>query len=250
MIRVALLALALLAAPASARERVVAALDQNRIAISAGFDGSEVLIYGALAGVVDVEGLGVAVRLTGPPVPVAVHKKTRVMGIWTNAEALNAPAAPSYFAVATTGPFFETLTPEEDRRWEVSADRAMRALASWPELPERAEFLAALTRLRREAGRYIVAPGGVELIEGALFRTRFELPADIEEGVYDARILLTRDGRVIDVFETEVNVAKVGVERWLHDLAMRQPWLYGIGAVAAALLTGLFVAEGFRLLRR
>lgn len=245
-----LLALGLLAAPAAAQERVVAALDQNRIAISADFDGSELLIYGALAGVEDAEGLGVVVRLSGPPVSVAVHKKARIWGVWTNAEALTAPAAPSYYAVATTGPFFDTLDPAEDRRWEISAGRAMRALAAWPELPERAEFLAALARLRREAGRYVIEPGGVELIDGALFRTRFALPADIEEGPYEARILLTRRGEVIDVFETEVNVAKVGIERWLHDLALRQPWIYGFGSVAVALLAGLIAAEAFRLLRR
>ena len=47
MVRLLLLLLAV-ALPASAEEEVVAGLSQNRIAITANFDGSELLIFGAV----------------------------------------------------------------------------------------------------------------------------------------------------------------------------------------------------------
>ena len=47
MIR-ALPALLLLALPAVAEESIVAGMSQNRVSITADFDGSEILIYGAV----------------------------------------------------------------------------------------------------------------------------------------------------------------------------------------------------------
>jgi glycine cleavage system pyridoxal-binding protein P len=44
MIRAALLALGLMTLPAQAGEEIVSGLSQNRVAITANFDGSEILI--------------------------------------------------------------------------------------------------------------------------------------------------------------------------------------------------------------
>ena len=239
---------------AEARERVVAALSQNRIAITAGFEGSEIFVYGAIARdrpASDGEApIGVVVRIAGPSEPVIVRRKDRVLGVWANVEAARVDAAPSFYAVASTGPLHETLSHTEDLRLGVSLERALRFVDAGEAAARREEFLDAIVRLRRENGRYVLAPGGVTVTEGVLFRTSIKLPANIVEGVYEARVLLTRDRAVIDDFEAQIVVRKEGLERLIYDLSRRRPALYGVLSIAVALAAGFGASEAFRYLRR
>lgn len=250
MIRLALLLL--LAAGAARAERVVAALDQSRIAISSDFSGSEIFVYGALAGVEQSGAgtLGVVIAVTGPPAPVVVRRKDRLAGIWTNAESARLAEAPSYFALASTGRLFDTISHTEDLRHSVSLERTMRLVDGDADQAARDDFVDAAIRLRQAQGRFVLQEGGVQLLGGVLFRARFPLPANIVEGVYSARVFLTRERVVVDSFRGEVAVRKVGIERILSDLAEGQPLLYGLFAVMMAAAAGVAASEAFRWFKR
>ena len=244
--------LALCAAPALAQERVVADVSQNRIAITAGFDGTELFVFGAVAR--DAPAAApppdVVVRIAGPDQPLIVRRKDRRFGVWVNSAAERVGAAPSYYAVAATGPLRETLSFTEDLRHRVSLEHALRLVDADSAGAARQAFLDAVVRLRRASGLYALAPGGVALSDGTLFRASFALPANIVEGAYAVTVLLTRDGAVIDSYETEIDVAKAGLERWLFETAQRRPWLYGALAILVALAAGLAASELFRWLKR
>jgi uncharacterized protein (TIGR02186 family) len=248
--RAALLGLAF-AAPAAA-ERLVADVSQNRIAITAGFEGSELFVFGAIARDAPAQEPPpqVIVRIAGPAAPLIVRRKARVAGVWVNSAAERIAAAPSYYAVASTGPLREGLSFTEDLRHRVSLENVLRIIDAESTGAERQAFLDAAVRLRRANGLYDLAPGGVSLEDGVLFRASFALPANIVEGDYAVTVLLTRDGAVIDSVQTEIDVAKAGIERWLYDLARRQPLIYGALAIALALAAGLAASELFRWLRR
>jgi uncharacterized protein (TIGR02186 family) len=260
MIRLIVMVAVLVAlSPARAQDdapfaRVIAALNQNRIAITAGFDGSEIFVYGAIARerLSDAApgDLGVLVTIVGPSAPVIVRRKERTLGIWINRESATVSAAPSFYAVATTGPFYETISYTDDLRYDVSLDRGLRFVGATEQISNRDAFLEAVVRLRRADGLYILNPGGVDVIGNTLFRTSFTLPANIVEGVYRARVLLTRERDVIDVFETEIDVAKAGIERAVFDLAQQQPLIYGLLSILVALLSGYGASEFFRYVRR
>ncbi len=265
--RAAALAIALLAAaapaaaqetqpetPEAARERVVAALSQNRIAITAGFEGSEIFVYGAIARdgpAAPEEGdVGVVIRVAGPSEPVIVRRKDRVAGVWANVDSARIDAAPSFYAVASTGPLHDTISHTEDLRRGVSLERALRFVDAGEAAPRREEFLDAVVRLRRANGRYVLNPGGVTVTGGVLFQTSINLPANIVEGVYDAHVLLTRDRAVVDDFRTTILVRKEGLERLIYDMSRRSPFLYGLASIAVALAAGFGASEAFRYLRR
>jgi hypothetical protein len=76
------------------------------------------------------------------------------------------------------------------------------------------------------------------------------LPANIVEGVYSARVLLTRDREVIDSFETEIEVRKAGLGRLIYDTAQQMPLVYGVASIIVALIAGFAASEVFRYLRR
>lgn len=234
---------------AAAQEDVVLGLSQNRVHIDARFSGSEILIFGAVRREAPIPEtpLEVIVTVAGPSAPVTVHRKDRVMGIWVNAETVEIDSAPSFYAVAASGPIEDVLSHTEDLRHSVTVPRAVRSVGSRAADP--AAFTVALIRIRRDAGVYTTLPGAVDVEQQTLFDTRVELPANLTEGAYAVRVFLTREGQVVSQFETSIEVRKVGLERWLYTLAQDYALLYGLLSLAIAIAAGWLASTAFRLLR-
>jgi len=248
MIRAALFLL-VLALPAAAEE-VIAGLSQNRVSITTSFDGSEILIFGAVkreAPIAPENPLHVIITISGPSEPVTVRRKARRFGIWINTDAVEVDAAPTFYAVATSGPWEEVISDVEDLRQKVSIPRAIRSVGLG--VTEGADFVEALIRIRTRQNRYQLQMGAVEVRESTLFRTSIALPANLTEGDYVARFLLTRGGEVLDIYETEIDVRKVGLERFLFNLAHNQPLVYGLMSLAIAIAAGWSASAVFRLIR-
>jgi hypothetical protein len=70
------------------------------------------------------------------------------------------------------------------------------------------------------------------------------------QGLFRARIFLLRDGEVIDVTETTIDVHKDGIERVLHRLAFDQPVVYGLLALLIAAFAGWGASAVFGVIRR
>lgn len=245
------LALALLPLPALAAESIVAGLSQNRVSITADFDGSEILIYGAVKrnAPAPEEPIEVIITVEGPATPVTIRKKDRRLGIWINTEAVEVDAAPSFYAVATTGPLRQILSETEDLRHRVTLPRVIRAVGAATEAGGPDTFINAMQRIRLAENRYKVLQGAVELTEQTLFRADIVLPSNLTEGEYRVRIFLTRDGRVVDVQDRVVGVRKEGLERFLFNLSRSQPLIYGLLSLLMAAGAGWAASAGFRFLR-
>lgn len=250
----AALALAMGAAgsPAPAAESIVAGLSQNRVSITADFDGSEILVYGAVKRNAPLpEGaMEVIITVEGPATPVTIRKKDRRAGIWINTEAVHIDAAPSFYAVVTTGPLRQILSETEDLRHRITLPRVIRAIGAANESGSPTEFIEAMQRIRIGESRYRVLQGAVEFTEQTLFRADVVLPSNLTEGEYRVRIFLTRGGRVVDAQDRVVGVRKEGLERFLFNLARSQPWLYGLLSLVMAAGAGWAASVGFGILRR
>jgi uncharacterized protein (TIGR02186 family) len=252
MILRAAMACIALAVPAAA-ETVVAGLSQSSVSITARFEGSEILVYGAVKRdrpePVDPP-LEVVITVEGPATPVVVRRKERKVGLWMNTEAVEVDRAPSFYAVATTGPLKTSLSETEDLRHRITIPRAIRTVGATSEARDAPAFIEALIRIRRASGAYVVSEGLVDLTEQTLFRTDVGLPANLIEGDYKVRIFLTRGGAVIDQLELSIDVRKEGLERWLTNLARNQPLIYGLLSLAIAVFAGWGASAGFTALRR
>lgn len=230
-------------------EEVVADLSQSRVAITTGFSGSEIFVFGAVkreAPPPAEHPLDVIIAVTGPEQAVVVRRKERQFGIWINGQGVQIDSAPSLYAISTTGPLEEIISFTDNLRYRVGLNHAIRLIDAprWVEDPN--EYRDALVRLRRKEGLYYEQVGGVSVIEDTLFRTEFELPAQLIEGEYKARIFLLRDRQVIDIFTTSISVQKVGLERWLYNMAQERSFLYGIFSLAIALAAGWLASAFFR----
>ena len=243
--------LLLLSFPVSAKEEVVAGLSQNRVAITTDFDGTAILIFGAVkreSPPPDAGPLEVIVAVAGPSLPVTVRKKERKLGIWVNTQSVDIDKAPVFYAVASTKPLNEVLSETEDTRRKISIERMIRSVGN-AATPDVGSFSDAVIRIRHDKELYSESGGIVELTEETLFRTEIALPSNLVEGDYATRIFLTRDKQVIDAFETTIAVRKVGLERWIYNLAHQMPLVYGLLSLAIAIAAGWLASTVFRVLR-
>lgn len=239
-----------LAAPAE--EQVVAGLSHDSIAITANFDGSDLLIYGAVRREEPVptdSRLDVIITVEGPSEPVIVRRKSRQFGIWVNSTGVEIDRAPSFYAVATSAPLDDILSETEDLRQRITTRQMIRSVGAPMDVEDSATFTDALIRIREKKAFYSLHENAVDLRADTLFSTDIDLPANLIEGDYRTRIFLLRDRKLVASEETMIDVRKVGLERWLFDLSRQQPIVYGTLALAIALLAGWLASAAFRLIR-
>lgn len=237
---------------AAAQEEVVAGLSRDAIAITANFDGSDLLIYGAVKRETPIpteSRLDVVITVEGPSEPVIARRKARKMGIWVNTASVEIDRAPSFYAVATTAPLGDILSQTEDLRQRISTRQMIRSIGAPSDISDSSAFTDALIRIREDSALYSLREGSVDLMADTLFRTTIDLPANLVEGAYKTRIFLLRDKKLVAKHDTVIDVRKVGLERWLFDLAQKQPVIYAVLALVIAAVSGWLASAAFRLLR-
>jgi len=252
MARWFLLTLVLMVPGLAASEEVVLGLSSDQVSITTSFDGDEILIFGAVKREEPIPTgppLEVVITVAGPSDPITVWRKARKFGIWVNSDAVEVDLAPSFYAVASSGPLNSVLSNTEDLRYKITVDRAIRSVGAPSGIEDTMSFTDALIRIRENAGLYQNLENAVAVDQQTLFRTAIEMPANLTEGNYATRIFLTRDGQVISDYETVIDVRKVGLERWLFTLSRQQPLLYGLMSLAIAIAAGWGASAAFRLMR-
>ena len=232
-------------------EEVVLGMSQDEVAITATFDGSNILVFGAVKRETEIpdSALHVIVTISGPSQPVLVRRKENIYGIWANRDSVMVDAAPSFYAVATSGPWEQVLRETEDLRHKVSINQAIRSVGAPMDVGDPQSFSEALVRIRTEQGLYQLLEKTVAVDQQTLFRTSIDMPSNLTEGDYITKIFLTRSGEVVSEFETSIDVRKVGLERILFRLSRDNPLAYGFLALAIAIAAGWLASAAFQVIR-
>ena len=250
----ALLAIWLMIAGAAVwAEEVVLGFSSDQVSIDTSFDGSEILIFGAIKRQEPIpEGnpIQVIVTVAGPSEPITVRRKEKKLGIWVNTDSIEVDSAPSFYAVATSTVLGLALNDVEDLRHRISIPRAIRSVGAPMDIKDPATFTQALIRIKKSSNQYQLTEGAVSVDEQTLFRTAIDLPAALTEGNYKTRIFLTRDGAVISEYQTSIYVRKVGLERWLYRLSRENALWYGLMSLAIAIAAGWGASAIFSAFRR
>lgn len=236
--------------PARADERVLAGLSQHSVSLTTSFSGSQLFVYGAVKRITDPEDktpLAIIVTITGPTAPVEVRKKEHHVLIWVNGSSVRVDSAPSFYAVATSGPIREILSFTDELRHRIGLDHVIQLIdpPAWAR-EEREDYRRAVARIREAEGLYTIRPNTVKLVDNTLFETRIKLPADLIEGDYAARIFLLRDKKVLDVYEDTIEVRRAGIGQLIYSSAQDYPSLYGIASILIALAAGWLASAFFR----
>ena len=234
-----------------AAEEVVLGMSHDEVAITATFDGSEILVFGAIKreSKISPVPLQVIVAVSGPSEPLLVRRKERKFGIWVNTDTVEVDLAPSFYAVATSAPWDQVVTDTEDLRHKISINRAIRSVGAPMHIENAQSFSDAVMRISKKSGLYQLRENTVAVDQQTLFRTSIEMPANLTEGNYKTRIFLTRNGQVLSHFETDIAVRKVGLERFLFTLSRENPLVYGLMSLAIAIFAGWSASAVFQFIR-
>jgi uncharacterized protein (TIGR02186 family) len=220
---------------------LIADLSDHHIAITTGFAGTEVLIYGATEGEGDV-----AVIIRGPESPVMVRRKERRFGIWVNRRQVQFNNVPSFYRIAVNRPLDEIASAATRARFQMGlAHLRMPPVGTRPPV-ENAAFRAGLIRNRERSEQFAGESGRVSFLGPRLFRTRIYLPANVPPGQFTVEVLLLQGGQVVHAQTTPMLVGRSGLSAEVFDFAHRQPAFYGIIAVVIAVAAGWSASVAFR----
>ena len=234
------------------KPKVVADLSTHTVAIKTDFAGTRVMLFGALVGSEEEgkERPDLIIVVRGPSKVYKLHRKKRVGPIWINSNERIFRAAPGYYALLSSR-ILDDIAPPEKRRargigFDALKDHLMATGEGFRDLKEAEEYADAFIRLMRGKGLYRTNDNGVNFSGPYLFRATFDLPANVPLGEYEADVYLWRGGRLLGKFSSKLEIEKRGFERFVYEVAHKQPLLYGIAAVIIAIAAGFAAAAAFR----
>jgi len=243
LIKVMACALAFLVAGSSLQAKdLVVDLSAPIVQITAGFSGTDLLLFGAKRGEGDV-----IVVVRGPLENKTVHLKERKMGIWVNTENLTFNDLPSYYWVASNRPVYDALPADTLTRFQIGLDEIQ--ILPTDEQANSAEaiaFRAALVRDKIRKKLYAEETSPLLFLNDMLFRTKIRFPANVSVGEFAIETYLVRDKEIVTSETTLLNVRKFGLEAEIYDFAHQQSLLYGIFAVIIACVAGWLANAAFR----
>jgi len=229
---------------ASARytgDPLVVDLSSHVVAITSGFTGTNLLLFGAVEGEGDV-----VVVIRGPGQTELIRRRGRLLGLWINRYSATIGGAPAFYQLASTRPLNQIARPAMLDRHALGIDHLSFQIRRKDDWMSDEDYRQAFLRLKQRHGLYGDQSGTISLLGGRLFRTEMTFPANVPTGIYTAEVYLVRDGEIVSAQTTPLIISKTGVGAGIFDIAIHHSALYGLGAVALAMLAGWLAALAFR----
>ena len=238
-----LLAAAGLLLPGAARaQELIVDLSQHLVAITTGFTGADVLLFGAAE-----QGEDVIVIVRGPPTRTVVRRKERIAGIWINRDRMVFPRAPAFYHVAASGDLAGRSVAEILNAYRIGADFTnLRPRDRDAKADEVEPFREALIRNKQRMNLYSTETWPVIFIGKRLFRTTIPFPANVPTGTYQVEVHSLKGGRIVDSATTPLVVSKAGFGAAVYDFAHNYSAAYGLIAIATAAMAGWAAGTIFR----
>ncbi|HEY6334690.1 MAG TPA: TIGR02186 family protein [Alphaproteobacteria bacterium] len=228
--------------PLAARaQALVADLSSHLVAITTGFAGTDVLLFGAVEGPGDV-----VVVVRGPDEREIVRLKGRVAGIYVNRKEMAFSRVPSFYQVAASGELDKIASAAERARLEIGTEN-LRLVPEVERDPATvADYRAALIRNKEAQGLWGRNVAKVASLGARLFRVNVYFPSNVPVGIYQVQVFLFHDGEVRAAQTTPLSISKVGASAEIFDFAHREAAAYGAIAIAIALAAGWAASAIFR----
>jgi uncharacterized protein (TIGR02186 family) len=226
--------LALTLPTAASAAELVASISNHLVAITTGFTGTNILLFGATDGPGDV-----LVVVRGPEIQEVVRRKSRRFGIWINDTGMVFGNVPGFYALAASSPVSEILPDAIASLYQIGFDNLRVTTEGQTSPPQVTRaFREALIRNKSNAGLYSDKPSEIRFLGNRLFRTDIWIPANAPLGSYTVSTFLVRESEVVSAEIVPLVVNKVGFEARVFEFAKRYSLAYGIAAVVLASLAG------------
>ncbi|HEY4192263.1 MAG TPA: TIGR02186 family protein [Mesorhizobium sp.] len=241
--------LAALLAPQAAHAQLVhnegiqIGLSTDNVAITAGFSGADLTIFGSLEDAdpqIARQGrYDVIVVLEGPGQPVVVRRKDRVLGVWVNTQSETFENVPVSYSLASTRPLQDITEPNSYKQLSLGLGNIyMQPAETDSNATDIQDFTKALRQRKSASGLYSENVGGVQFLSQNLFRATVRLAPDVQVGTHRARAFLFKNGLFVKENSAQLEIRKSGFEQMVFRLAHNHSIFYGVFAISLAMLTG------------
>jgi uncharacterized protein (TIGR02186 family) len=230
------------ALPARADQPLLADLTGHLIAITTGFTGTSVVLFGTTDGPGDVVAI-----VRGPERDSVVWQKRHLAGMWINGPNVTFANVPSYYAVFSNRKLGDIAPTSAQALSQIGIGNLRidpRDPRTKPD--ETTTFRAALVAEQKRAHLFAEYPGSVVFLGDRLFRATLDFPANVPTGNYLVEVLLIRNGKVISGQTTPLVIAETGLGADVSEFAQNNAALYGLAAVMGAVLLGWLSSLPFR----
>ena len=228
---------------------VISDIDKTDIELSTRFDGTSLLVFGALSS--ENDNTSLLVEVIGPSTSVDITKKVQIWGIWVNKKIAQFQDIPSFYKISISNPEHPILKEIEYRKLK-SIFYDFLETNSTPEDGNGVEqYYHELTRLKKKLGKLSIFEEKINIIDKKLFSHKVNLPNKIHPGLYKIKMtLIDQQGTELSKSEQSVKVSKVGIQEFLSYNSKNNPVFYGLFSVIIALFLGFSAAQLFRWLYR
>ncbi|HEX4113670.1 MAG TPA: TIGR02186 family protein [Stellaceae bacterium] len=230
-------------APAPAAEPVRADLSDHVVAITTGFTGTSLVLFGSRQ-----EAGEIVIVVRGPAARAVVRRRHHVLGFWLNTEGAVFDDVPAFYATISNRPLDQISSEAVLRLHGIGIQNLHPRLRDRSNLGAKREvdYRTALIRRQERAGRFVETVGLIDFLGDHLFRTTVAFPSNVPVGTYSVEIFLFRDGALIAGQSVPLKVTEAGVDSNVSQFAQGETLIYGLIAVAATAMAGWLASLPFR----
>lgn len=234
-----------------APEGIEIGMSTNEIAIASDFAGTDLTVFGTLTNtdgfLQQIGQYDIIVTLEGPRINASVRRKSRVFGIWINADQMIFSDVPQSYTMTSTRVIKEIAPQQELASLNIGIENVRLFPANFiGDISALTDFREAFRRQMAVSGLYQSNPGDIRFVSPSLFRATLKLPADVPNGVHTVHAYLFKSGEFLKEAKLPLRVVKTGIEQSLTNAAYETPFYYGLSAVLLALSIGWAASVIFR----
>ena len=234
-------------------ETLVSDFSDDTVEISARFNGTELLLFGAVEWEKNDD---LIISVTGPRKNITVYKKSKISNIWINSDSIVFKNIPSYYYIAINSPArgndklnvlksvnlgYQNLDFEAENPFNKNIKYFKNTR------PNQVKWEDALINKMESSNRWkFLDNNNVKIIKNKLFRLPLDLPDNIMPGIYNVQIIHIRNRKVIAKEISSISVLKTGLEAQIYSFAHNYSMFYGIFAIVFAVFSGYLAAVAFR----
>jgi len=228
---------------AHATEPLKADLSDHIVAITTGFTGTSLVLFGTR----QVPG-EIVIVVRGPLSRAVVRRRHHVLGFWIDTESATFDNVPAFYAIISNLPLDKIASEKILRLHGIGLQYLYPPLYSPRHLGSEREagYRQALIRRQERNGRFIESVGQISFIGEHLFRTTIAFPSNVPIGDYSTEAFLFRDGGVIAAETVPLRVTEAGVDSNVSQFAQSEALAYGLIAVAATAMAGWLASLSFQ----
>lgn len=215
------------------------------ITIGAFFDGARISASAEIPA-----GCDAIFEVSGKSYEQELLRKGRRWELWMNVGEIDIEGAPGLYLVTSSRPDLPDAVAVESGMGYQALEQSVSFKGKLQEQIPVDELFKEFVRLKESHGLYGSYPGKVEIKpEGdglSLARADFRIPVRVSPGTYQVCFAALRDGRVTARQCRPLHIKRVGLPAFLNSLAHRRAALYGLLAIAIAVVAGFLTGAVFK----